>query len=219
MLIRRDNNKLLLLDKAKLLSVKANDFSEHIVDNKIIKIADNKKKNYVEFESFYWDDNFRENSYSFSEKQDLIKKLEINMGSLLTYEDILDSNNSQYPLFNLKFNDTLLIGHSLQNIYIDYFIRLLVGEVLEVIIDKSDFELYKKALLANNYEPPETNYGSRSKKFNNLVEKQDFDIILSRNCQRAGEFKIEGIIKGKMKIEKITLFNQFEFLVIRDGEN
>ena len=139
MLLKNTKEGLLVLDKQKLVSIRSSEY-DFIENNKIIAIHNDPKKTFLKVETISAEniDNLR-NDYTYLEKKELIEKLELNLGSLLSYENITNIERKQFPMFNILFGDTLLAGYDLQNIYIDYFVRLLLQDkVYDVMIDKQD---------------------------------------------------------------------------------
>jgi hypothetical protein len=146
------------------------------------------------------------------EKKELIEKLELNLGSLLSYENITNIERKQFPMFNILFGDTLLAGYDLQNIYIDYFVRLLLQDkVYDVMIDKQD-----RSYFLNN-SPVISEYNERTKYFLDKTTKSDFDTTLTMVSSNNDLIEIEGIPKNQSyQIKSITLFDKFHVYVITD---
>lgn len=204
MLLKNTKEGLLVLDKQKLVSIRSSEY-DFIENNKIIAIHNDPKKTFLKVETISAEniDNLR-NDYTYLEKKELIEKLELNLGSLLSYENITNIERKQFPMFNILFRDTLLTGYDLQNIYIDYFVRLLLQDkVYDVMIDKQD-----RSYFLNNL-PVISEYNERTKYF--------LDKTLTMVSSNNDLIEIEGIPKNQSyQIKSITLFDKFHVYVITD---
>ena len=131
---------------------------------------------------------------------------------MLSYENITNIERKQFPMFNILFGDTLLAGYDLQNIYIDYFVRLLLQDkVYDVMIDKQD-----RSYFLNN-SPVISEYNERTKYFLDKTTKSDFDTTLTMVSSNNDLIEIEGIPKNQSyQIKSITLFDKFHVYVITD---
>lgn len=212
MLLKNTKEGLLVLDKQKLVSIRSSEY-DFIENNKIIAIHNDPKKTFLKVETISAEniDNLR-NDYTYLEKKELIEKLELNLGSLLSYENITNIERKQFPMFNILFRDTLLTGYDLQNIYIDYFVRLLLQDkVYDVMIDKQD-----RSYFLNNL-PVISEYNERTKYFLDKTTKSDFDTTLTMVSSNNDLIEIEGIPKNQSyQIKSITLFDKFHVCVITD---
>ena len=212
MLLKNTIEGLLVLDKQKLVSIRSSEY-DFIENNKIIAIHNDPKKTFLKVETISAEniDNLR-NDYTYLEKKELIEKLELNLGSLLSYENITNIERKQFPMFNILFGDTLLAGYDLQNIYIDYFVRLLLQDkVYDVMIDKQD-----RSYFLNN-SPVISEYNERTKYFLDKTTKSDFDTTLTMVSSNNDLIEIEGIPKNQSyQIKSITLFDKFHVYVITD---
>lgn len=210
MLLKNTKEGLLVLDKQKLVSIRSSEY-DFIENNKIIAIHNDPKKTFLKVETISAEniDNLR-NDYTYLEKKELIEKLELNLGSLLSYENITNIERKQFPMFNILFRDTLLTGYDLQNIYIDYFVRLLLQDkVYDVMIDKQD-----RSYFLNNL-PVISEYNERTKYFLDKTTKSDFDTTLTMVSSNNDLIEIEGIPKNQSyQIKSITLFDKFHVYVI-----
>ena len=162
----------MILDGAKLVTVNNVNNIESLPNKKIVAIKGNNSKKYVNVKKFSWSNNFHK-SYSFLEKKVLIEKLELNFGSLLSLNNITDMSTDQYPLFNINYKNIVLMDKNLQNIYIKYFLRLILPyEMLDIIVDEKDFDKYKKFLNTDNTDNCIIfRHKNRTKIFDNPEEK------------------------------------------------
>ena len=212
MLLKNTKEGLLVIKKKKLVSIRSSEY-DFIENNKIIAIHNDPKKTFLKVETISAEniDNLR-NDYTYLEKKELIEKLELNLGSLLSYENITNIERKQFPMFNILFRDTLLTGYDLQNIYIDYFVRLLLQDkVYDVMIDKQD-----RSYFLNNL-PVISEYNERTKYFLDKTTKSDFDTTLTMVSSNNDLIEIEGIPKNQSyQIKSITLFDKFHVYVITD---
>ena len=194
MLMQKKDNRLMILDGAKLVTVNNVNNIESLPNKKIVAIKGNNSKKYVNVKKFSWSNNFHK-SYSFLEKKVLIEKLELNFGSLLSLNNITDMSTDQYPLFNINYKNIVLMDKNLQNIYIKYFLRLILPyEMLDIIVDEKDFDKYKKFL--------------------NTEEKEEY-IEQFKKIKDHKDIEIEGITSKELKIEEVILFDQYSCLIIR----
>ena len=175
MLMQKKDNRLMILDGAKLVTVNNVNNIESLPNKKIVAIKGNNSKKYVNVKKFSWSNNFHK-SYSFLEKKVLIEKLELNFGSLLSLNNITDMSTDQYPLFNINYKNIVLMDKNLQNIYIKYFLRLILPyEMLDIIVDEKDFDKLIKKIEPKIIIPVHTENSEWFKKYENC------EIICDRN--------------------------------------
>lgn len=215
MLMQKKDNRLMILDGAKLVTVNNVNNLERLPNKKIVAIKGNNSKKYVNVKKFSWTNNFHK-SYSFLKKKVLIEKLELNFGSLLSLNNITDISTDQYPLFNINYKNIVLMDKNLQNIYIKYFLRLILPyEMLDIIVDEKDFDKYKKFLNTDNTDNCIIfRHKNRTKIFDNPEEKEEY-IEQFKKIKDHKDIEIEGITSKELKIEEVILFDQYSCLIIR----
>lgn len=214
MLVKKINESLVVLDKQKLLSIKNKKY-ECLKNNKICYIKNKKNKKIYSFETVANQEIMKNPIYlySFLEKKDLIEKLELNLGSLLHHNDVLHIERTQFPMFNLLFEDILLASYDLQKIYINYFIRLLLKErIFDIIIDKEDYDRYDKC-----DKSEQVTFNQKTRFFGGIKEKEDFLEILDIVSKTNEKVNIEGVMHSNSYfIKKITLFNQYKLYIVTE---
>ncbi|OHY30682.1 hypothetical protein BI362_05415 [Streptococcus parauberis] len=214
MLMKKKDNKLMILDRAKLITVNKINNIESLPNNKIVEIRNSNKK-YINVRKFSWTNKFHK-SYSFFEKKSLIEKLELNFGSLLSLNNVTNIITDQYPLFNINYKNIVLMDKNLQNIYIKYFLRyILPYEVSDIIVDEEDYHNYKQFLNKDNTDNCIAfKYKNRIKIFDELEKKEEY-IKQFKQIKGHHDLEIEGITSKEIKLEEVVLFNQYSCLIIR----
>lgn len=239
MLVKSRKEKVMILDHQKSICVKKNKIMLDLPEDKIVQIDEIKKDFIHDCKHLRLDDEklLKQKDYPFLKKKELIEKIEINFGSILTHEDILNNSIEQFPLFNLKTSRNLVIAdQDLQNIYIKYFIRLMypTENIEDVLISSSDYERY--FLL----EVPERIYTESEDlsiieykekfftKFNGyirpFVSKKDCEMFIQcvKNISNvdplSGKICIEGISNpNNLEVTMISIFDTFNFGIIKKG--
>ncbi|WP_299322367.1 FAD:protein FMN transferase, partial [uncultured Gemella sp.] len=122
--------------------------------------------------------------------------------------------NEVLPFINYK--NIVLMDKNLQNIYIKYFLRLILPyEMLDIIVDEKDFDKYKKFLNTDNTDNCIIfRHKNRTKIFDNPEEKEEY-IEQFKKIKDHKDIEIEGITSKELKIEEVILFDQYSCLIIR----
>ncbi|MDF2534915.1 MAG: hypothetical protein K0R18_1074 [Bacillales bacterium] len=147
MLIKREKNHILILEDHKAIVANLSGQLSKLSSNLVMWIPNKKKdafkninKKTKQLENLQ--NNFQNN---FQVDQNIIRKFEMVFGSMFYFEDILNDNAKQIPMFNFSTKDNVLfIEEDLNTIYIKYFIeKFYPGEVIDVLMDNQDVARWK----------------------------------------------------------------------------
>lgn len=240
MLIKYKKNKIFILESQKLLTINDTNRKYSTLKNDQVIFKKNIPKKVWEVKqnfSFYDEEQAPTvNDMDFLTKKEFIEKLEINFGSLLSYEKILESDEKQIPLFNIvTSNNDLIMSDDLQNIYIKYFVKLLLKNlsITDILIDAKDYSAYFGVKSENlNFQATEcrliqtenrkyyARLNSSIKLFNNKEEGVNIIQCFKRASKgniSVRNLNMEGItMYSENQIHLVTFFKKFTIGVIKE---